>query len=327
MRISTGLLAILFLLIIGCQARTPSEETPQPPPTTVAPSPSASPTAVVRIESTDTPIPATVPPTWTIAPTEPEREETATAAPTSTAWATNTPFPTLTATPTQTWTPLPTPSPVPTTPPTPTPFPSATPIVSSGNLLPNPSFENGWYHVSGIAELQVPREWFFGWNEGENDLDPDPWNGYVRPESRVINADFLPAAEHHIFIWDGQWTLKVFKGSGSLYFWLATNVQLQPGTYIFEINVFPDMVVGYREDGQKIWAPDPLSAEVRFIHGSEVGQWILPTFGQKNTFHYTFDVFEPGQVRLGAAFRGRWAILNNGWFLDDWSLTQLAAGT
>jgi len=28
-------------------------------------------------------------------------------------------------------------------------------------------------------------------------------------------------------------------------------------------------------------------------------------------------------VRIGAAMRGRWAIENNGWFLDDWSLRRI----
>jgi len=197
-------------------------------------------------------------------------------------------------------------------------------VATGVNLLPNPSFEQGWYNANGIAELQVPRDWSLGYQEGQNDLDPDPWNAFVRPESRVLNRDFLPAAEHDLFIWDGQYTVKIFKQTGSLYFWLATNVYLEPGLYTLEINVFPDMVERYLDGGGKIWAPDPLSAEVRFIHNGEVGNWILPVFGQKNTFQYAFQVNEAGQVRLGAAFRSRWAISNNGWFFDDWSLTRMS---
>ena len=202
--------------------------------------------------------------------------------------------------------------------------PTAT--LTAENLLPNPSFELGWYHVSGIGELQVPKDWFLGWYEGENDLDSDPWNIYVRPESRILNGDFLPADEHDLYIWDGQQTMKVFKRTGALYFWLVTNVLLEPGSYMLEINVFPDMVDDYTELGGKVWAPDSLSAELRFIHDGEVGNWIFPKFGQKNTFRYAFQISEPQSVRLGVAFRGRWAILNNGWFFDDWSLSQLSSG-
>jgi hypothetical protein len=49
----------------------------------------------------------------------------------------------------------------------------------------------------------------------------------------------------------------------------------------------------------------------------------LPTFGQRNTFSHTFTVTEPQTMRVGAAVRGRYAILNNGWFMDHWSLRRV----
>jgi hypothetical protein len=197
-------------------------------------------------------------------------------------------------------------------------------VPNSPNLLPNPSFENGWYNQDGIPELQVALQWRLEWDEGPNPLDPDPWNVFVRPESRVLHADFLPPHEHALFIWDGEYTAKIFKESGALSFGLLTDVHLEPGTYVFEVNVFPDMVDHYLPSGEKVWAPDPLSGELRFLTGAEEGSWILPTFGQKNTFQHAFEVAQPATVRLGVAFRGRWAIANNGWFLDDWSLRQLS---
>jgi hypothetical protein len=161
------------------------------------------------------------------------------------------------------------------------------------------------------------------WDEGPNPLDPDPWNVFVRPESRVLHADFLPPHEHPLFIWEGEYTAKIFKEAGALSFRLLTDVQLEPGTYVFEVNVFPDMVDHYLPSGEKVWAPDPLSGEIRFLTGTAEGSWILPAFGQKNTFQHAFEIGQPGTVRLGVAFRGRWAIANNGWFLDDWSLRLL----
>lgn len=212
-------------------------------------------------------------------------------------------------------------------PPTPTPVPQITPEPGAANLLPNPSFEEGWYHPNAIPELQVPNSWLFDWDEGENPLDPSPWNVFVRPESRLLSTAFLPPDEHDLFIWDGDYTVKIFKGYGSVSFRLTTDIPLLPGSYLFQVNLFPDLVVGYT-DGEKIWAPDPYSGEVRFIVdgpvGGDDGLWILPAFGQKNTLQYVFTVNEARVVEVGLAIRGRWAIQNNGWFMDDWSLTALA---
>lgn len=187
------------------------------------------------------------------------------------------------------------------------------------NLLPNGSFEQGWYHIDNVPELQIPNRWQFSYSEGVNPLDPNPWNSWVRPEMRVLSSAFLPPEEHDLFIWDGNQTVKVFKGFGAIQFELTTNIVLQPGTYILVINVFPDLVVGY-ENGQKIWAPDPLSGEVKLIAGSGTTGWMLPQFGQKNRFQTRFTITSPQTVKIGAAMRGRWAIENNGWFLDDWGL-------
>jgi hypothetical protein len=137
----------------------------------------------------------------------------------------------------------------------------------------------------------------------------------------VLTPDFLPADEHDLFIWDGRQTVKIFKGTGAISFRLTTNVHLEPGTYLLQIYVFPDLVDEY-EGGEKVWAPDPLSGEVRLLAGASSTDWMLPTFGQKNTFTHAFHVDVPQDLRVGAAMRGRWAILNNGWFMDDWSLVR-----
>jgi hypothetical protein len=171
--------------------------------------------------------------------------------------------------------------------------------------------------------LQVPIQWLLEWDEGTNPLDPDPWNKFVRPECRVLPSAFLPPREHPLFIWDGDQTVKVFKGLGSVSFRLLTDVYLTPGTYLLEINVFPDLVVDYRGDGSKVWAPDPLSGEVKLIVGFGGSGWMLPAFGRKNTFTQTFEIPTAQTIRVGAAMRGRWAIENNGWFMDDWGLWRI----
>ena len=188
------------------------------------------------------------------------------------------------------------------------------------NLLSNASFEQGWYHPNGIPELQIPNGWQFTYAAGSNPLDPDPWNVWVRPETRVLPSAFLPPEEHDLFIWDGNQTVKVFKEHGSISFQLTRSMTLSPGTYVLVINVFPDLVVDYDSSGEKIWAPDPLSGEVKLIADSGTTGWMLPTFGQKNRFQTTFTLTQTKTVTLGAAMRGRWAIKNNGWFMDDWGL-------
>jgi hypothetical protein len=40
---------------------------------------------------------------------------------------------------------------------------------------------------------------------------------------------------------------------------------------------------------------------------------------------YDFTVDEARTVRVGGAFRNRYIMANNGWFLDNWSLTPLTA--
>jgi hypothetical protein len=229
-------------------------------------------------------------------------------------------FPIIRSDPTLTSTPTPTPQPMSTPRPTPTP----TRVTGGSNLLPNPSFENGWYHPSGIPELQIPNQWIFEWDEGDNLLAPEPWNNWVRPEVRVLPRDFLPPHERDLFIWDGIHTVKVFKGYGALSYRMKTTVNLPPGRYQLEVSVFPDLVVGYTSDGQKIWAPDPKSGEVRITIDGRHGSWILPIIGQKNTIRRTFNVDQSKDVSITVAIRGRWAILNNGWFMDDWRLATVA---
>lgn len=222
--------------------------------------------------------------------------------------------------------PPPTTSPVPTALPNPTtPAPSPTPPApapSGVNLLPNHSFEDGWYNQNGIPELQLPVHWIFEWDEGTNPFNSAPWSNWVRPETRVLSTAFLPPFEHPLYIYDGRYTVKIFKGSGAISGRLMTDVTLNPGTYVFTVNIFPDLVHTY-ENGRKIWAPDPYSGELRFIVGSGGSSWILPTFGQKNTLSHTFTVNTMQPIRVGLAMRGRYALVNNGWFMDDWSLVKV----
>lgn len=190
--------------------------------------------------------------------------------------------------------------------------------------MPNPSFEEGWYNQDGVSELQLPNQWFFEWDGGTNPFVAPPDDYFLRPETRVLPADALPPHERPLFVWDGWYTVKIFKGYWAINVALMTEVYLEPGTYLFEINIFPDLVNGYTSDGQKIWAPDPYSGEVRFVNSLGGSDWFLPTFGQRNTFTHTFAVNKGQVIRLGAGFRNRYGLMNNGWFMDNWSLRRFS---
>lgn len=206
--------------------------------------------------------------------------------------------------------------------PAPQPTPAPAPAPTGANLLPNPSFEEGWYNQDGIPELQLPNGWRLEYEHGANPFDPAPWSNFVRPETRVLSRAFLPPQEHTFYIWHGDQTVKIFKGMGAISVRLLTQVSLQPGAYRLRISVFPDLVSGY-DNGQKVWAPDPHSGEVRLLVGAGGSDWLLPTFGQKNTFTYSFTLNSAQTLQIGAAVRGRYALANNGWFMDDWSLVYL----
>jgi hypothetical protein len=268
-----------------------------------------------------------VPPTWTPF----AMQETVIPAPTKTPGPTRTPQPTNTPFPTLPPTLSPTPLPVTAAPSQEPPLPSpesptavpeipADPVLGS-NLLPNGSFEEGEYNMWGVAELQLPVGWVFEWDEGPTGFGSEVWDVYVRPETRVLSSDYLPASEHALFIYDGDYTIKIFKGSGAISFKLYRDLYLEPGDYVLEVNAYPDLYMDY-VDGMKIWADDPLTGQFRFIAPGATG-WMGTTYGRKNTFTHRFTVQEAQTVRIGAAMRGNHAILNDGWFMDDWTLRRV----
>jgi hypothetical protein len=195
------------------------------------------------------------------------------------------------------------------------------------NLLQNSSFEGGWYQHGGVPELQIPNDWVFTWKEGPTGFGNESWDVWVRPEVNVKLSNQLPSHERPLFIWDGDQTLKIFKGWGAINYTLTQDVRLTPGTYVFEFSVFPDLIVGYNSDGSKIWAPDPLSGEVKLLAGPASTDWLLPTFGQKNTYYLVFKISQTQTVQMGTKIRGRWAIRNKGWFMDDWWLWRATGPT
>lgn len=191
-------------------------------------------------------------------------------------------------------------------------------VVQGPNLLPNPSFEGNWYFYL-YNELQIPDGWQLATDEGPNTLEPGSGGLFNRPEVRVVPAPDLPPAEQSIFIFEGNKTVKAFKGGAPTSFSLFTDVALQPGTYRLQVRFFPDTVAAY-DNAKKTFASDPLAAEARIIHDGGGTGWQGTQIGQRNTLTYDFTITEARTVRLGASFRNRFIMANNGWFIDDWSL-------
>lgn len=195
-------------------------------------------------------------------------------------------------------------------------------LVTHGpNLFPNPSFEGDWYFHQ-FNELQIPVGWQVVTDEGPNTLTPGSGGNFLRPEIRVIPESDLPPAERSLFIFDGMKTVKAFKGGAPTSFSLFTDVTLQPGTYRLTVRFFSDVVAGY-QGGQKQFATDSLAGEVRLIHNNGGTDWQGTQIGQRNTRTYDFTVTQTSTVRLGASFRNRYIMDNNGWFIDHWSLQEL----
>ncbi len=254
------------------------------------------PDGVIETQPTPTQVAAAVP-TNTPAPAA-----TATAAP---AAATNTPAPAAATA-------------------TPAPQPTATPVpqVASGtNLLKNGSFEEGHYNQNGVPELQLPNNWGFEWDEGNTGFGNEKWDVWIRPETRVLSKAFIPSNEHGLYFFNGEHTVKIFKGFGAISVRMYQDLELQPGTYQLTIRGYSDMVQSY-DGGGKQFASDPAAAEgLAFAGGSNSGWQAMP-IGQRGSVTVNFTVDSPQVVRVGASLRGRFALENNGFFIDDWSLIK-----
>lgn len=282
---------------------------------------------VAQVEPTPTLVEAVIAQSTAVSEATQPPPATSTPVPTSTPNVTHTPEATPEPTEAATETAAPptsTSPPQPTNPPAPPADPTVPPNpVLSGNILRNGSFEDGWYNLNGIPELQLPNGWVFEWDEGATGFGSEEWDVWVRPETRVLPNFQLPQNERGLFIRDGVHTIKMFKGNGAISYRLMQDIELPAGTYVFKVNVYPDLVQGY-DNGSKVFAGDPAAGELRFIAPGGGTGWFLPTqFGTWNTFEHVFSIGEAQTVRIGLGVRGRYALSNNGWFIDEWSLQRV----
>ncbi|VAW31644.1 hypothetical protein MNBD_CHLOROFLEXI01-823 [hydrothermal vent metagenome] len=268
--------------------------------------------AQVTISPTWTAVPTEVPATATVAATLPP-PPTSTPPPTSIPIPTNTPLPTATASPTA----IP-----PTTGPTQPPPPTVPPEpILGGNILVNGSFEEGWYHLNGAPEFQLPNNWNLSFDSGPTGFGSQSWDKWFPPEIRVLPRFQLPDNERDLFVRNGEYTIKAFKGNGPISLRLTQDIALQPGTYRLTVHVYPDLVASY--DGGKQFSSDPGAGEILFVSPNGTGWMLFSAFGTWNTFEHLFTIDTAQTVQVGVGMRGRYALPSNGFFFDDWSLQRV----
>ena len=211
---------------------------------------------------------------------------------------------------------------IPPPPPPPLPPPPPPP---AGNLLINGSFENGTYKWGGVDEFNIPDDWdwTFAPPEETNPVDPSSWSEFKPPEVVNPSAVNLPPHEQALFILDGERTLKIFKGSGSIKFSLSQLVTItEPTTLRLTMPIYADLVKGYTDGGQKVWADDSEGRDGLY-------KWIIDDYSPSVWLSLVPGAWEdivaegtvqPGVVRVGVEVMLPFPLVNNGIFADSWTL-------
>ncbi len=209
--------------------------------------------------------------------------------------------------------------------------PPAQGATTGGNLLRNPNFDEGHYHWHGIPEIVIPNEWDF-WYQTDKQIRLDRQDqGFDPPECVVWNKGGAPLEERPLFFLSGDYCLKVFKGWGVIWWRIFQTVKgLTPGQrYRFTAPVYPDLYMDYKQG--KIMADDPLAGEVRLSVKSggketETGWLNGNTFPFGKYTFFTLDfVANDTSAEVSLECRGRWGLLNNGWFADSLKLEAISA--
>lgn len=228
-------------------------------------------------------------------------------------------------------TPQPEPTPEPDPDPTPEPTPQPQPDPQPFNLLENPGFEDGWYHIldeddKPIKELQVPAGWWFEFETGRTGYGDQPWDRYVRPEVRVMSRALIPTHEHELFFWgdDSRQVLKIFKGNGAWRGRIFQTVELElRKRYWLTVNLFADLVKAY-DNGRKVWADDPEQRDGHItirVGNQELLDWTPLKPGVRQTFSIPFTGSEHiAQVIID--IRCNFALPQNGVFIDSLALEE-----
>lgn len=206
----------------------------------------------------------------------------------------------------------------------------------AANLLKNGTFDEGHYQWNNVPEIAIPTGWDFWYLEDFKTKLERQDHDFLKPETVVWNIKDAPEGEKKQFFLSGDYCLKVFKGWGPLWWKLSQKVSgLTAGaSYRFTAPIYPDLVMKY-EGGKKVFADDMLAGEHRLIArlspsklgGKEVAtEWLdgnkVP-FGKYTEVRLDF-VADDSEAEVVVEVRGRWGLVNNGWFLDSVRLEALS---
>lgn len=190
------------------------------------------------------------------------------------------------------------------------------------NLLPNPSFEGSFDLQDNVQEYQLPDGWRI---ENVRDNEATAFGGtYFRPEVRTLSNNDLPEDERSLFILEGEQVVKIFKGGAPMRAaFVTTNpIALSPGEYELRIGIYADIVAHH--DGSKQFATDPNSAQIRLVAGNLPTGFSPAPIGGDRARHIVipFSVDRAFNGQIGIELDAPLVQNNNGWFLDDFSLTR-----
>lgn len=189
------------------------------------------------------------------------------------------------------------------------------------NILKNPSFEDGWQNSPTYSTTQNPKHWLVTWNMGTLYNNPHSGQPYQLGECVHKRRDMLPTTEQSVFVWDGQWTLKVFAGNKPFWAKMEQAIPLPAGSYRLSLPVWTDC---YRWAGHKDYNVEPYSAEYRVTVGATiVRDWTYLVAGRRSQPVIDFR-HNGGDTQVIIEWRCNWAISNNLW-LDGWELTAVEA--
>lgn len=193
------------------------------------------------------------------------------------------------------------------------PKPPATP---PGNLLVNPSFEDGWTDSGKYTTTQNPDGWMVEWNAGAVYRNPHSEWEYQVGEAVHKSRAMLPVSERETFVWDGEWTFKVFAGNRAFWARLKQDLDLPAGRYRLTTPVWVDC---YRWEGGKDYDVEPYQCETLVkVNDRHIGDWRYLVAGRRNSPAVEFD-HTGGGLKLAVHLRCNWPISNNLW-LDGWNL-------
>ncbi len=220
--------------------------------------------------------------------------------------------------------------PEPTPPPAPAPAPTPTPG-QAANLLPNPSFEEGWADSEKWpSTTQDPNGWGAVWNTGggyDNTVATEGFP-YLVGEAIHKGRQHIPASEHADFFDDGDWTYKVFASYRAFWFRLKTRpaLELPAGRYRLSQRVFVDTYRWDKAANRKDYAslePNHTQFMVK-VGGRVVRDWTSLEAGKVNQRQTEFD-HAGGPVEIVLHYRCNWPIDSNNLWLDGGELTAVAA--